>query len=73
MASPTGQVALNGAEMEQKFSIALDLKDALESVVGLRNKIAHEVSVGVTSKRISDYYRRVQKVVDRIADLCDPV
>lgn len=50
-----------------------DLKDAVDGVVDLRNKIAHGESVGVTYQRIADYYSRVQKVVDRIADLCAPL
>jgi hypothetical protein len=50
-----------------------DLKDAVDSLAGLRNRIAHGESVGVTYRRISDYYSRIQKVVDCIADLCDPL
>lgn len=49
-----------------------ELKDAVDGVVSLRNKIAHGDSVGVTYSTISDYYARVQKVVDYIADLCVP-
>jgi len=50
-----------------------DLKDAVDSIVGLRNRIAHGDSVGVTFQRVSDYYRRIQRVVERIADLCVPI
>jgi hypothetical protein len=49
-----------------------DLKDAVDSVVGLRNRIAHGESVGLTYQRVSDYYSRVQKVIDQIADICAP-
>jgi len=49
-----------------------DLKDAVDSVVSLRNAVAHGESVGVTYQRILEYYERVQKIVDRIADLCAP-
>jgi hypothetical protein len=48
------------------------LKDAVDSVVDLRNKIAHGESVGVTYHRIAEYYSRIKKVVERVADLCDP-
>ncbi len=48
-------------------------KDALNSIVGLRNSIAHGQSVGVTYTRVSEYYKEVQKVVERVADLCAPV
>ncbi|ETX02965.1 MAG: hypothetical protein ETSY2_34435 [Candidatus Entotheonella gemina] len=49
-----------------------ELKDAVDSVVNLRNTIAHGESVGITYHRVADYYEIVQRVVDRIADLCAP-
>ena len=42
-------------------------RDSLDSIVALRNKIAHGESVGVTYNRIRDYYGHVQEVVDFIA------
>lgn len=39
-------------------------KDALDSVVDLRNKIAHGESVGVTYIRIKDYYKRISEIID---------
>jgi hypothetical protein len=50
-----------------------ELKDAVNSIVNLRNTIAHGGSVDLTYRRVSDYYVRVQRVVDRIADLCAPI
>jgi hypothetical protein len=50
-----------------------DLKDAVDGVIGLRHKIAHGGTVGVTFQSISEYYTRVQKVVDHIAGLCGVV
>lgn len=50
-----------------------DLKDAVDSIVALRNAIAHGNSVGLTYQRISDYYGRVQTVIEKIADLCIPI
>ncbi|MGO9240460.1 MAG: HEPN domain-containing protein [Bryobacteraceae bacterium] len=47
-----------------------DLKDAVDGVIGLRHQIAHGGSVSVTYQRIAEYYTRVQKVVDHVADLC---
>jgi hypothetical protein len=52
--------------------LAGELKDAVDSVVDLRNNIAHGQSVGLTYARVSDYYSRVQRVIDYVADLCDP-
>ncbi|HTS34021.1 MAG TPA: HEPN domain-containing protein [Candidatus Solibacter sp.] len=49
-----------------------ELKDAVDSVVRLKNTIAHGESVGVTYARIEEYYSRVQKVIDEVADLCVP-
>src|SRR5438128_11059911 len=48
-------------------------KDAVNSIVALRNTIAHGQSVGVTFVRVKEYYRLVQSVVDRVADLCAPL
>ena len=48
-------------------------KDAVDSVVGLRNSIAHGGMVGVTYQRVAEYHARVQLVVDRIAALCGAV
>ena len=47
-------------------------KDALNSVVSLRNKIAHGGSVGVTYQRISEYYNQIKPIIDLVADLCVP-
>ena len=48
-------------------------KDALDSVVNLRNKIAHGQSVGVTYMRIRGYYQQIQAVIEHVAELCVPV
>lgn len=45
-------------------------KDAVNSVVGLKNTIAHGGMVGVTYQRIKDYYAKVQDVIEHIATLC---
>jgi hypothetical protein len=50
-----------------------EYKDAVNGVVDLRNSISHGRSVGVTMHRIRNYYDRVAKVVDHVADLCIPV
>lgn len=50
-----------------------ELKDGINAVVDLRNNIAHGGSVGITYRTISDYYGRVKKVVDYLADLFVPL
>lgn len=43
-------------------------KDALDSVLGLRNQIAHGESVGVTYVRIQEYYARVKETVSFLGE-----
>ena len=47
-------------------------KDAIDSIVNLRNSIAHGQSVGVTYLQVVKYYEQIQKVIDHVADLCTP-
>lgn len=49
-----------------------EYKDAVDGLVALRNEIAHGGPGGITTRRVTDYYLRIQKVVDEIADLCAP-
>jgi hypothetical protein len=62
---PSWRVALEGYVADER-------KAAVDSVVALRNQIAHGKSVGVTYQTIRADYARVQEVVDFIADMCDP-
>ena len=45
-------------------------KAAVDSLIGLRHQIAHGGSAGVTYSRICDYYKRIQGLVNEIADIC---
>lgn len=47
-------------------------KDAIDSIVNLKNIIAHGQSVGVTYTRVRGYYQQIQTVVERVANLCAP-
>jgi hypothetical protein len=47
-------------------------KDALDSIIALRHRIAHGGSVGVTLVRVRGYYESVQLVIDHIINLCLP-
>lgn len=47
-------------------------KAAIDSIRSLRNAIAHGEHVGITYTRISDYYKEVQKIIERVANLCSP-
>ncbi|NJN67634.1 MAG: hypothetical protein HC884_13435 [Chloroflexaceae bacterium] len=55
---------------ELRTSVADELKDAVDSIVILRNKIAHGESVGVTYTRILEYYQKANKVIDLLIKQC---
>ena len=55
----------------EKF-IVDEYKDALDGIVALRNNVAHGRYVGVTMLRANEYYMRVKKIIDRVADLVIP-
>lgn len=46
-------------------------KDAVNSLVALRHKIAHGESVGTSLAQVKDYYKTVLEVIDFVADLVD--
>lgn len=45
-------------------------KDAINSIVANRNRIAHGVDVGISYVTVKDYYENVVKVIDLIEDNC---
>lgn len=47
-------------------------KDAVDSIVDLKNTISHGKSVGITLVQVKEYYEHVKQVIDHVADLCDP-
>lgn len=47
-------------------------KDALDSVIALRNQIAHGETPGVSLARIEAYFEEVKAVIERVADLSCP-
>jgi hypothetical protein len=49
-----------------------EFKEAVDSIVSLRNEIAHGGSAGITYSRIMGYYVLVQRVIDEISGLCAP-
>jgi hypothetical protein len=46
-------------------------KDAVNSLVALRHKIAHGESVGTSLAQVKDHYKTVLEVIDFVADLVD--
>jgi hypothetical protein len=49
-----------------------EYKDAINGVVDLRHSVSHGRYVGVTMASVQNYYDRVKRVVEHIADLCLP-
>jgi hypothetical protein len=46
-----------------------EIKNAVNSIVDLRNKIAHGKSVGITYITVSNYYQSSKKLLDVIEDI----
>lgn len=61
-------------DWERKLDTVLadEFKDAVDSLLGVRHMIAHGGSASITLSRVADYYKRIQHVIDEIADLCAP-
>jgi len=47
-------------------------KDAVDSVIDLRNTISHGRYAGITISRVGEYYYEVKNVIEHIAEICDP-
>ena len=59
-------------QLELKEFLVGEPKDAVDSIVALRNIIAHGGAVGLTYSSIRDYYKQAQRVIDQVAELCVP-
>ena len=49
-----------------------DRKDAVDSIVDLRQALAHGRYAAITYTRVKDYYDRVKSVVEHLTELCAP-
>lgn len=47
-----------------------ELKDAVDSIVANRNRIAHGESVGLTMSQLRTYYERACRVIDLVQGRC---
>ena len=53
--------------------IVNEYEDALNGIVDLRNAVAHgRYDGGVTLSSVYDYYKRIKKIINRVADLLLP-
>lgn len=57
-------------EEELRIVTEGELKDAVDSVVANRNRIAHGDDVGITFARVQGYYKRVARVVEIVEQQC---
>jgi hypothetical protein len=46
-------------------------KDAVNSVVGNRHRIAHGLDVSVTISQLSQWYPKINDVIDHLTELCN--
>ena len=53
--------------------IVNEYKDALDGIVDLRNTVAHGRYAGVTLSSVDGYYKRIKKIINRVANLLAPV
>jgi hypothetical protein len=58
-------------EKELRIATEDEPKDAVDSVVANRNRIAHGEDVGITFGRVSRYYDNAKLVVDLLQKKCN--
>ncbi len=66
-----GGFSQNWRDHAEKYLVD-EKKDSVNSLVSLRNKIAHGESVGTSLSQIKGYFAVVLKVIQFIANLTDP-
>ena len=59
-------------ESELRIATEGELKDAVDSIVANRNRIAHGEDVGITYGRVHEYYKRIVHVVELVERQCAP-
>jgi hypothetical protein len=62
-----------GWRAEYDTFVADEREAALNSVVALRNDIAHGGGAGITLARISNYWNAIQEIVDHMENKFDPL
>ncbi|MDD1413501.1 MAE_28990/MAE_18760 family HEPN-like nuclease [Dolichospermum sp. ST_con] len=56
-------------KIQEESKINDEIKNAIDSVVQNRHKIAHGKSIGMTYSNISDYYKNVKKAVEILEEI----
>ena len=60
-------------QQDLKLFLVDERKDAIDSIINLRNTFAHGRPAGITYNRVYKYYEQIQKVIDHVANLCIPI
>jgi uncharacterized HAD superfamily protein len=58
-------------EIELKLSKNTEIKDSIDSIVEVRNKIAHGENIGITYSKMKGYYKNALKLVNLLEEQCD--
>ena len=58
-------------EIELKLSKNTEIKDSIDSIVEVRNKIAHGENIGITYLKMKGYYKNALKLVNLLEEQCD--
>jgi len=51
-------------------SVDSELKDAVDSIMALRNPIAHGVNTGISYIRVKEYYTRIIRLIELVENVC---
>lgn len=58
-------------ELELELRNNSEIKDSIDSIVDVRNKIAHGENVGITYSKMESYYKNALKLVKLLEEQCD--
>ncbi|MCA6502877.1 MAG: hypothetical protein IM585_11650 [Pseudanabaena sp. M135S2SP2A07QC] len=58
-------------DIELELSKNTEIKDSIDSIVEVRNKIAHGENIGITYSKMKGYYKNALKLVNLLEEQCD--
>jgi len=58
-------------EIELELGTNSEIKDSIDSIVEIRNKIAHGDNVGITYSRMQSYYKSALKLIKLLEEQCN--
>ncbi len=54
-----------------EHNMSQEVKDSVDSIVNIRNQIAHGISVGITYMTIKNYYDNAIRLIDFLRQQCN--